>query len=90
MGPVILGLASVVPALLYVALLPAVLLASRTGSASATQFQIYMAAMNLGDVAGAALAGPLAALLASTLVAFGVAGLFLVCERIAPGRRTGG
>ncbi|AWB23779.1 MFS transporter [Methylobacterium currus] len=85
LGPVILGLASVVPALLYVALLPAVLLASRTGSASATQFQIYMAAMNLGDVAGAALAGPLAALLASTLVAFGVAGLFLVCARIAPG-----
>ncbi|MET7245191.1 MFS transporter [Methylobacterium sp. EM32] len=78
-GPVILGLASVVPALLYVALQPAVLLASRAGGASATQFQIYMAAMNLGDVTGAALAGPLAAVLASTLVAFGVAGLFLAC-----------
>ena len=84
LGPVILGLASVVPALLYVALLPAVLLASRTGSASATQFQIYMAAMNLGDVTGAALAGPLAAVLAPALVALGVAGLFLVCARIAP------
>ncbi|WP_162596141.1 MFS transporter [Methylobacterium sp. 17Sr1-1] len=84
-GPVILGLASVVPALLYVALQPAVLLASRAGGAAATQFQIYMAAMNLGDVTGAALAGPLAAVLASTLVAFGVAGLFLVCARVAPG-----
>lgn len=84
-GPVILGLASVVPALLYVALQPAVLLASRAGGASATQFQIYMAAMNLGDVTGAALAGPLAAILASTLVAFGVAGLFLACARVAPG-----
>ena len=60
-GPVILGLASVVPALLYVALLPTVLLASRAGGASATQFQVYMAAMNLGDVAGAASAGALAA-----------------------------
>jgi predicted MFS family arabinose efflux permease len=88
-GPVILGLASVVPALLYVALQPAVLLASRAGGASATQFQIYMAAMNLGDVIGAALAGPLAGLLASTVVAFGVAGLFLVCARVSPDPRDG-
>ncbi|GJD66008.1 MFS transporter [Methylobacterium frigidaeris] len=88
-GPVILGLASVVPALLYVALLPAVLLASRTGGASATQFQIYMAAMNLGDVTGAALAGPLTSGLASTLVAFGVAGLFLICARVAPAAESG-
>ncbi|MGX7709311.1 MFS transporter [Methylobacterium sp. Gmos1] len=86
-GPVILGLASVVPALLYVALQPAVLLASRAGGASATQFQIYMAAMNLGDVTGAALAGPLAGILASTVVAFSVAGLFLACARVAPGQR---
>jgi len=78
-GPVILGLASVVPALLYVALLPTVLLASRTGQASATQFQVYMAAMNFGDVAGSALAGPLAAVVGSTLTAGAVAALFLAC-----------
>ncbi|GJD72040.1 MFS transporter [Methylobacterium goesingense] len=83
-GPVILGLASVVPALLYVALLPTVLLASRAGRASATQFQIYMAVMNLGDVVGAWLAGALAA---SSLVALGVAGLFLICARARPGDR---
>jgi PAT family beta-lactamase induction signal transducer AmpG len=82
-GPFILGLASVVPALLYVALLPTVLLASRAGGASATQFQIYMAAMNLGDVAGSALAGALAAAVAPTLVALGVAVLFLTCTRAA-------
>ncbi|MGU3359592.1 MFS transporter [Methylobacterium sp. M6A4_1b] len=83
-GPFILGLASVVPALLYVALLPAVLLAGR---ASATQFQIYMAAMNFGDVAGSALAGGLAAAVSPTGVALGVAALFLVCARVvrAPG-----
>ncbi|MCI9879759.1 MULTISPECIES: MFS transporter [Methylobacterium] len=89
-GPVILGLASVVPALLYVALLPTVLLASRAGRASATQFQIYMAAMNLGDVAGSALAGGLAAAVSPTSVALGVAALFLVCARVvrAPGAAT--
>jgi hypothetical protein len=88
-GPFILGLASVVPALLYVALLPRVLIASREGRASATQFQIFMAAMNLGDVAGAALAGALEAVLRPLLVALGVAGVFLVCalaaRRIGPG-----
>lgn len=83
-GPVILGLVGVVPALLYVALLPTVLLASRDGRACATQFQIYMAAMNLGDVAGAAAAAPVAAVLAPALVALGVAGLFLACARLAP------
>ena len=83
-GPVILGLASVIPALLYVALLPTVLLASRAERASATQFQIYMAAMNGGDVAGSALAGPLVALTGSALIACGVAGLFLLCTRALP------
>jgi len=83
-GPVILGLASVVPALLYVALLPTVLLASRAGQASATQFQVYMAAMNLGDVLGSALAGALATVAAPALVALAVAVLFLVCARAAP------
>ena len=84
-GPVILGLASVVPALLYVALLPAVLLASRAGRASATQFQVYMAVMNLGDVVGASLAGALGSPMAPPLVALGVAGLFLICARARSG-----
>ena len=82
-GPFILGLASVVPALLYVALLPTVLLASREGRASATQFQIYMAAMNLGDVVGSALAGALTSVIAPALVALCVAGVFLTCARAA-------
>ena len=88
-GPVILGLASVVPALLYVALLPTVLLASRDGRASATQFQIFMAAMNLGDVAGAALAGALEAVLRPAVVALGVAAVFLLCIPAVP-RPAGG
>jgi hypothetical protein len=43
-----------------------------------------MAAMNLGDVLGSALAGALAAVAAPALVALAVAVLFLVCARAAP------
>jgi hypothetical protein len=77
-GPVILGLANVVPALLYVALLPAVVLASRAEGVSATQFQIFMAAMNLGDVAGASLAGLVERWATPTVTAYGVALVFLI------------
>ncbi|KQT47705.1 hypothetical protein ASG52_10545 [Methylobacterium sp. Leaf456] len=75
-GPLILGLASVVPALLYVALQPTVVLASRTQGVSATQFQIFMAAMNLGDVAGASLAGAAERWASPAATACGVALVF--------------
>ncbi|WP_342148971.1 MFS transporter [Methylorubrum sp. SB2] len=75
-GPLILGLASVVPALLYVALQPTVVLASRAEGVSATQFQIFMAAMNLGDVAGAALAGAAERWASPAATACGVAVVF--------------
>ncbi|MGK7870806.1 MFS transporter [Falsiroseomonas sp. E2-1-a20] len=55
-GPLALGLSGVLPALLFVALAPAVMRASR-GAAAATRFAMFMAALNLGDVAGAAMAG---------------------------------
>lgn len=87
-GPLILGFAAVVPALLYVALLPLVLLASRTGSTSATQFQIYMAAMNFGDVTGSAAAGAFEAALRPAAVALAIAGMFLLCAVAA--RRAAG
>ena len=78
-GPMILGLSSVVPALLYVALLPTVVLASRTGGVSATQFQIFMATMNLGDVAGAGLAGIIEPWAPPALTACAVGAVFLLC-----------
>jgi len=78
-GPMILGLSSVVPALLYVALLPTVVLASRSGGVSATQFQIFMATMNLGDVAGAGLAGIIDQRVPAALTASGVGAVFLLC-----------
>lgn len=75
-GPLILGLASVVPALLYVALQPTIVLASRAEGVSATQFQIFMAAMNLGDVAGASLAGATERWASPAATACGVALVF--------------
>lgn len=59
----ILALTSVLPGLLIVALMPALLESSRGRPGAATQFEVYMAAMNLGSVAGTAVAGWLAPLL---------------------------
>ncbi|WP_336485731.1 MFS transporter [Methylobacterium nigriterrae] len=59
-GPVILGLTSVLPGLLIVALVPALMRSSRGRAGAATEFEVFMAAMNLGSVAGGAASGPLA------------------------------
>lgn len=74
-GPVILGLGSVVPALLFVALVPAIMRASRRGIA-ATQFALFMATLNLGDVAGAAVSGSVASVLDLAATALAVALVF--------------
>ncbi|WP_426314574.1 MFS transporter [Methylobacterium fujisawaense] len=82
-GPVILALTSVLPGLLIVALMPALLEASRGRPGAATQFEVYMAAMNLGSVAGTAVAGWLAPLLPLHGVAVLVAATFLAAFRMA-------
>jgi predicted MFS family arabinose efflux permease len=76
-GPTILALTDMLPGLLIVALMPALLQASRGRAGAATQFEVYMAAMNLGSVAGAALAGWLAPVLTLPAVAVLVACVFL-------------
>jgi predicted MFS family arabinose efflux permease len=76
-GPAILALTNMLPGLLIVALMPALLQASRGRAGAATQFEIYMAAMNLGSVAGTAVAGWLAPHLSLDMVAAGVAVVFL-------------
>jgi PAT family beta-lactamase induction signal transducer AmpG len=53
-----LALSGVTSALSFVALAPAVMMVSR-GPVAASRFTLYMAALNLGDVSGSALAGPL-------------------------------
>jgi PAT family beta-lactamase induction signal transducer AmpG len=66
-----MALSGVTSALSFVALAPVVMLASR-GPVAASRFTLYMAALNFGDVSGAALAGTLAGVAglgASALVA---------------------
>ena len=81
-GPVILALTDMLPGLLIVALMPALLQASRGRAGAATQFEVYMAAMNLGSVAGTALAGWLVPVLSLSAAAALVAGVFLAAARM--------
>jgi PAT family beta-lactamase induction signal transducer AmpG len=74
-GPVILGLGTIVPALMYVALVPVVARASGQAIA-ATQFALFMAAMNGGDVAGAAASGVVEGVLSLPATALAVALVF--------------
>lgn len=55
-GPLALSISSITSALCFVALAPAVMRAS-SGAVAASRFALYMAALNLGDVLGAGLAG---------------------------------
>ncbi len=57
-----LSLSALSPALFFVALAPAVMLESR-GATAATRFALYMAALNLGTIAGAAAAASIGAVL---------------------------
>ncbi|MCJ2090594.1 MFS transporter [Methylobacterium sp. E-005] len=82
-GPAILALTNMLPGLLIVALMPALLQASQGRAGAATQFEVYMAAMNLGSVAGTAVAGWLAPILPLAAVAVFVAAVFLGAFRIA-------
>ena len=84
-GPLILALTGTLPGLLIVALMPALLRASRGRAGAATQFEVYMAAMNLGSVAGSAVAGLIAPVLPLTAAAGLVAAVFAVAYR-ATGR----
>ncbi|MEE7449445.1 MFS transporter [Methylobacterium radiotolerans] len=82
-APAILALTSVLPGLLIVALMPALLEASRGRPGAATQFEVYMAAMNLGSVSGTAVAGWLAPVLPLQAVAALVAATFFAAFRMA-------
>lgn len=73
----ILALTNMLPGLLIVALMPALLQASQGRRGAATQFEVYMAAMNFGSVAGTAVAGWLAPVLPLAAVALLVAAVFL-------------
>ena len=55
-APLATGMASALPVLIFVALAPAVMRASR-GPGAATRFALFMAALNLGGVGGNAVSG---------------------------------
>jgi PAT family beta-lactamase induction signal transducer AmpG len=78
-------LTNAMPGLLIVALMPALLQASRGRAGAATQFEVYMATMNLGSVTGTALSGWLAAVMPlaglSTVVATVFLGALLLVGR---------
>ncbi|MDR7037657.1 PAT family beta-lactamase induction signal transducer AmpG [Methylobacterium sp. BE186] len=84
-GPAILGLTNVLPGLLVVALVPALMRASRGRVGAATEFEVYMATMNLGSVTGGAVSGALAPVLPLSLVA-GLCGLVLAGCAVLAGR----
>lgn len=79
---VALALTSMVPALVFVALAPAVMRDSR-GPAAATRFALFMAALNLGSALGAAASGPVGAVLAPWQTALGCAAVFAACALVA-------
>ena len=73
-----MALTSVVPALVFVALAPAVMQTSR-GPAAATRFALFMAALNLGSACGAAASGPVGTLLQPWQTVLGAAAIFATC-----------
>lgn len=81
-GPAILGLTNVLPGLLVVALVPALMRASRGRVGAATEFEVYMATMNLGAVAGGAASGFLAPVLPLGAVAALCAGVLAGCALV--------
>ena len=90
-GPLALGLSTVMPALLFVALAPAVMQAS-LGPAAATRFALFMASLNMGDVAGSAMSGQVASAVGLPLVGFVAGGAFALLallSRLGVARRLG-
>jgi MFS family permease len=71
-------LSSIVPAMVFVSLAPIVMRRSR-GASAATQFALFMAALNMGGILGSAASGPIGAVLASWQIALGGACIFALC-----------
>ncbi|GJD95303.1 MFS transporter [Methylobacterium iners] len=84
-APVLVGLTNILPNLIIVAMVPALMEASRGRAGAATQFEVFMATMNLGSVAGAAASGFVGSLVPIAGVGLLVAFVFAVgawlCDR---------
>jgi PAT family beta-lactamase induction signal transducer AmpG len=73
-----LGMSALSPALFFVALAPAVMLESR-GANAATRFALFMAALNLGSISGAAASAPIGAVLDLPQMGIGAALVLAAC-----------
>ncbi len=82
-APLILGLTSVLPTLLVVALVPALMRTSRGRPGAATQFEVFMATMNLGSVVGGGVSGPSVVAIPSGVVAGLVGLVFFICAGLS-------
>lgn len=77
-GSLVLGLVTVIPSLFVVAMVPALMRFSSRRAGAATEFETYMAVMNLGSVSGAWLSG-----LIAPVVPLGAVGLAVVAVLLA-------
>ncbi len=80
-----LALTGTAPALFFVALAPAVMIGSR-GATAASRFALFMAAINLGGVIGAAIAGPVGTVTTPAAHAIAAAAVFAGCAALAARR----
>lgn len=81
--PLILGLTNTLPTLLVVALVPALMRASRGRPGAATQFEVFMAVMNLGSVVGGGVSGLTTSILSGGSIAMFVGLVFLICAALS-------
>jgi PAT family beta-lactamase induction signal transducer AmpG len=81
-APLAAGMASALPVLIFVALAPAVMRASR-GPGAATRFALFMAALNLGGVGGNAVAGAAAGDLPLWAPVLAAGCVFAACAAVA-------
>lgn len=81
-APAAAAMASALPVLIFVALAPAVMRASR-GPGAATRFALFMAALNLGGVAGNAAAGEIGDGVPLWLPVLAAGGVYAACSAVA-------
>jgi predicted MFS family arabinose efflux permease len=77
-----LAFSAIAPALFFVSLAPAVMVTSR-GDGAATRFALFMAALNLGGVTGAAASGAIGAMLDLPQTALAAACVFALAAAVA-------
>jgi MFS family permease len=82
-APLALALSTIMPALVFVALAPAIMRRS-AGALAATRFALFMAMLNMGSVAGAAVSAQIASSIGIPNVGFAASAVFAVAALALP------